>query len=114
MLYTMSKSCFGFYIFQSGNLEKLNKLVKFPEVLNLAPYMSGTSDKYPIYHLYAVVVHLNTMNAAYSGHYISYVKNFRGEWFRIDDSRVCYLTTLFVILTAISSFELLNWSGGLN
>ncbi|KAL8549234.1 hypothetical protein ACS0TY_008182 [Phlomoides rotata] len=77
--------------FRSGNLEKLNKLVKFPEVLNLAPYMSGTSDKYPIYHLYAVVVHLNTMGAAYSGHYISYVKNFRGEWFRIDDSRVSHV-----------------------
>ncbi|KAG8373428.1 hypothetical protein BUALT_Bualt11G0023300 [Buddleja alternifolia] len=74
--------------FRSGNSEKLNKLVKFPEVLNLAPYMSGTSDKYPNYHLYAVVVHLNTRNAAYSGHYISYIRDFRGDWFRIDDSRV--------------------------
>ncbi|KAK6150351.1 LOW QUALITY PROTEIN: hypothetical protein DH2020_015283 [Rehmannia glutinosa] len=73
--------------FRSGNLEKLNKLVKFPEVLNLSPYMSGMSDKYPIYHLYAVVVHLGLMNAAYSGHYVSYVKDFRGDWFRIDDSR---------------------------
>ncbi|KAI3462118.1 hypothetical protein Pfo_018781 [Paulownia fortunei] len=77
--------------FRSGNFEKLNKLVQFPEVLNLAPYMSGMSDKYPIYHLYAVVVHLNMMNAAYSGHYISYVKDFRGEWFRIDDSRVSHV-----------------------
>ena len=53
--------------------------------------MSGKSDKHPIYQLYAVVVHLNMANAAYGGHYISYVKNFRGEWFKIDDSKVCYL-----------------------
>ncbi|XP_011097488.1 ubiquitin carboxyl-terminal hydrolase 19 [Sesamum indicum] len=77
--------------FRSGNLEKLNKLVQFPEILNLAPYMSGMSDKYPIYDLYAVVVHLNAMNAAYTGHYICYVKDFRREWFRIDDSRVTHV-----------------------
>ncbi|KAI4328140.1 hypothetical protein L6164_020522 [Bauhinia variegata] len=74
--------------FQSGNFEKLNKSVQFPEVLNMAPFMSGTKDKSPVYSLYAVVVHLDVMNAAYSGHYVCYVKNFRGEWFRIDDSRV--------------------------
>lgn len=44
-----------------------------------------------MYHLYAVVVHLTTTNAAYSGHYICYVKNFSGEWFRVDDSKVCSL-----------------------
>ncbi|PIN16971.1 Ubiquitin carboxyl-terminal hydrolase [Handroanthus impetiginosus] len=77
--------------FRSGNSQKLNKLVQFPEILNLAPYMSRTNDKYPMYHLYAVVVHLNMMNAAFTGHYISYVKDFREEWFRIDDSRVSHV-----------------------
>ncbi|XP_042039381.1 ubiquitin carboxyl-terminal hydrolase 16-like [Salvia splendens] len=77
--------------FRSGTLGKLNKLVRFPEVLNLAPYMSGKSDKHPIYQLYAVVVHLNMVNASYGGHYISYVKNFRGEWFKIDDSKVSHV-----------------------
>lgn len=86
---------FWFYImyshtlyWQSGNFEKLNKSVQFPEVLNMAPYMSGTKDKYPFYNLYAVVVHLDIMNAAFSGHYVCYVKNIQGEWFRTDDSRV--------------------------
>ncbi|CAA2967806.1 ubiquitin carboxyl-terminal hydrolase 17-like [Olea europaea subsp. europaea] len=74
--------------FRSGNLGKLDKLVQFPEVLNLAPFMSGTNDKCPIYSLYGLVVHLDIMNAAYSGHYISYVKDFQGDWFRVDDSRV--------------------------
>ncbi|CAI8585831.1 unnamed protein product [Vicia faba] len=74
--------------FQSGNFEKLNKSVQFPEVLNMAPYISGLKDKSPLYSLYAVVVHLDSMNTAYSGHYVCYVKNIRGEWFRTDDSRV--------------------------
>ncbi|XP_068637483.1 ubiquitin carboxyl-terminal hydrolase 17-like [Aristolochia californica] len=74
--------------FQSGKFGKLNKMVKFPEVLDLAPYMSSTSDRSPIYRLYAVVVHLDIMNAAFSGHYICYVKNIQGKWFKIDDSVV--------------------------
>ncbi|XWS33387.1 hypothetical protein CRYUN_Cryun22dG0077900 [Craigia yunnanensis] len=74
--------------FQSGNFGKLNKSVQFPEVLDLAPYMSGTSDKAAVYNLYAVVVHLDVVNAAFLGHYVCYVKSFRGEWFRIDDSTV--------------------------
>ncbi|XP_050371388.1 ubiquitin carboxyl-terminal hydrolase 17-like [Argentina anserina] len=74
--------------FQSRNFEKLDKPVRFPEVLNLSPYMDGSSDKSSVYNLYAVVVHLDIMNAAYSGHYICYVKNSRGNWFKIDDSSV--------------------------
>ncbi|KAF5200887.1 Ubiquitin carboxyl-terminal hydrolase [Thalictrum thalictroides] len=73
--------------FQSGNFEKLNKSVQFPEILDLAPYMSGTSDKSPIYRLYAVVVHLE-LNDAFSGHYVCYVRIIQGKWFMIDDSKV--------------------------
>ncbi|KAK6257078.1 hypothetical protein QUC31_000537 [Theobroma cacao] len=74
--------------FQSGKFGKLNKAIRFPEILNLAPYMSGTSDKSPIYRLYGVVVHLDIMNAAFSGHYVCYVKNVQNKWFKIDDSTV--------------------------
>lgn len=74
--------------FQSGKFGKLNKSIKFPEILNLAPYMSGTSDKSPIYRLYGVVVHLDIMNAAFSGHYVCYIKNGQKKWFKIDDSTV--------------------------
>ncbi|KAF6144792.1 hypothetical protein GIB67_016866, partial [Kingdonia uniflora] len=58
-----------------------------PEFLNLAPYMSGSNDKSPIYKLYVVVVHLDVMNAAFSGHYLCYVRNIEGKWFKIDDSK---------------------------
>ena len=75
-------------LFQSGKFGKLNKPIRFPEILDLAPFMSGTSDL-PIYRLYGVVVHLDIMNAAFSGHYVCYVKNFQSRWFKVDDSVVC-------------------------
>ncbi|KAG5223345.1 hypothetical protein OIU76_002049 [Salix suchowensis] len=74
--------------FQSGKFGKLNKSIRFPEILDLAPYMSGTSDKSSIYRLYGVIVHLDVMNAAFSGHYVCYVKNIQNKWFKIDDSTV--------------------------
>ncbi|KAM7256836.1 hypothetical protein ACFE04_012577 [Oxalis oulophora] len=74
--------------FQSGKFGKLSKPIKFPEILDLAPYMSGTSDKSPVYRLYGVIVHLDIMNAAFSGHYVCYVKNIQNKWFKIDDSTV--------------------------
>ncbi|ONK64477.1 uncharacterized protein A4U43_C07F26480 [Asparagus officinalis] len=74
--------------FQSGKFGKLNKAVRFPEILDLAPYMSETDDKSPVYSLYAVVVHQDIMNAAFSGHYICYLKSTPGMWYKADDVRV--------------------------
>ncbi|KAL1817635.1 hypothetical protein ACET3Z_020209 [Daucus carota] len=74
--------------FQSGKFGKLSKSIKFPEVLNMTPFMSSTSDMSPIYRLYGVVVHLDIMNASFSGHYVCYVKNIQNKWFKIDDSSV--------------------------
>ncbi|KAL2473151.1 Ubiquitin carboxyl-terminal hydrolase 15 [Forsythia ovata] len=48
--------------------------------------MTGTDDIPPLYMLYGGVVHLDTLNASFSGHYISYVKDLQGNWFRIDDA----------------------------
>ncbi|KAK4276877.1 hypothetical protein QN277_014978 [Acacia crassicarpa] len=73
--------------FQSGKFGKLNKPIRFPEILDLAPFMSGTSD-IPIYRLYGIIVHLDVMNAAFSGHYVCYVKNSQNKWFKVDDSAV--------------------------
>lgn len=78
-----------FFPEQSGKFGKISKPIRFPEILDLAPFMSGTSDKSPIYKLYGVVVHLDVMNAAFSGHYVCYVKNLQNKWFKIDDSTVC-------------------------
>ncbi|XVE97287.1 hypothetical protein REPUB_Repub03eG0006700 [Reevesia pubescens] len=74
--------------FQSGRFGKLNKRVGFPETLDLTPYMSEDGDDTNLYKLYAVVVHVDMLNASFFGHYICYTKDFCGNWYRIDDCKV--------------------------
>lgn len=74
--------------FQEGRYGKINKWITFPDMLDMIPFMTGTRDIPPLYMLYAVVVHLDTLNASFSGHYVSYVKDMCGNWFRIDDTEV--------------------------
>ncbi|KAE8718916.1 Ubiquitin carboxyl-terminal hydrolase 19 [Hibiscus syriacus] len=78
----------AFKRFQSGRFGKLNKRVSFPETLDLTRFMSEDGDDTNVYNLYAVVVHVDMLNASYFGHYICYTKDFRGNWYRIDDSKV--------------------------
>lgn len=54
----------------------------------MLPYMSEKGDKPPSYLLYAVVVHVDMLNASFFGHYICYVKDSQGIWYKIDDSKV--------------------------
>ncbi|KDP33469.1 hypothetical protein JCGZ_07040 [Jatropha curcas] len=74
--------------FQSGRFGKLNKRVTFPETLDISPYTSEEGDGTDLYKLYAVVVHVDMLNASFFGHYICYVKDFRGNWYRVDDCKV--------------------------
>ncbi|CAM0951751.1 unnamed protein product [Alopecurus aequalis] len=74
--------------YQSGMFGKINKVIRFPEYLNLSSYMSTTDDYSPVYGLYAVVVHRDVNNAAFSGHYVCYVKDSQGKWHEMDDSQV--------------------------
>ncbi|CAL5335517.1 unnamed protein product [Camellia sinensis] len=74
--------------FQSGRFRKLNKRVTFPETLDLSPYMSEVGDGNDVYKLYAVVVHVDMLNASFFGHYICYTRDFCGKWYRIDDRKV--------------------------
>ncbi|XAR56388.1 Ubiquitinyl hydrolase 1 [Bertholletia excelsa] len=83
--------------FQEGNFGKINKCITFPDMLDMVPFMTGTEDIPPLYMLYAVVVHLDTLNASFSGHYISYVKDLQGNWFRIDDAEVRPVPISFVM-----------------
>ncbi|XP_077251016.1 ubiquitin-specific protease 15 isoform X2 [Tasmannia lanceolata] len=74
--------------FQTGKYGKINKCITFPDMLDMIPFMTGSGDSPPLYMLYGVVVHLDTLNASFSGHYVSYVKDLQGTWFRIDDTQV--------------------------
>ncbi|XP_034972464.1 ubiquitin carboxyl-terminal hydrolase 16 isoform X2 [Zootoca vivipara] len=97
------------------NLQKVNKHIKFPEVMDLAPFCSvkcknvveGSSRV--LYSLYGIVEHSGTMR---SGHYTAYVKtratnnqlsdlvlhgkigqsseteSSKGQWFHISDTHV--------------------------
>ncbi|KAF5949591.1 hypothetical protein HYC85_011584 [Camellia sinensis] len=73
--------------FQSERFRKLNKRVTFPETLDLSPYMSEVGDGNDVYKLYAVVVHVDMLNASFFGHYICYTRDFCGKWYRIDDCK---------------------------
>ncbi|KAF8110864.1 hypothetical protein N665_0078s0057 [Sinapis alba] len=74
--------------FKGGRYGKLNKRISFPETLDLTPYMSQGGEGLDVYKLYAVIVHLDMLNASFFGHYICYIKDFRGNWYRIDDSEI--------------------------
>ncbi|GLJ38124.1 hypothetical protein SUGI_0776120 [Cryptomeria japonica] len=74
--------------FKNGKFGKLNKHVTFPEFLDMSPFMSGTADEPPLYMLYAVIVHLDMLNASFFGHYVCYVKDLHGTWYKIDDTEV--------------------------
>ncbi|GER34397.1 ubiquitin carboxyl-terminal hydrolase family protein [Striga asiatica] len=74
--------------FQSGRFGKLNKRVTFPETLDLKLYLSESEDGNDIYKLYAVIVHIDMLNASFFGHYICYIKDLSGDWYRIDDCKV--------------------------
>ncbi|KAL9255243.1 Ubiquitin carboxyl-terminal hydrolase 16-like protein [Drosera capensis] len=75
--------------YRSGKFGKLNKSIKFPEILNFAPYMGeDSSDPSPVFRLYGVVVHLDIMNSTFSGHYMCYIRNAQRRWFAVDDSSV--------------------------
>ncbi|VVB08902.1 unnamed protein product [Arabis nemorensis] len=74
--------------FQGGRFGKLNKRISFPETIDLGPYTSSGGEGSDVYKLYAVIVHLDMLNASFFGHYICFVKDFRGNWYRIDDSEV--------------------------
>jgi ubiquitin carboxyl-terminal hydrolase 36/42 len=97
--------------YQMGRASKITKHVEFPERLDLTPYMSEDAphegETKPEYRLYGVVVHLDFMGSAHSGHYVAFVRlrggggrgGGRGEeedddegggdrWVKCDDGRV--------------------------
>lgn len=100
--FMVTERCSLFYKFvQSGRFGKLNKSVTFPETLNLSPYMSEVGDGMDTYKLYAVVVHVDMLNASYFGHYICYTKDLQGNWYKIDDCKVKMIIYFFHCLSIL-------------
>lgn len=68
--------------------------------------MSEAGDGTDMYKLYAVVVHVDMLNASFYGHYICYTKDFRGNWYKIDDCKVVlsllvYFSLLYVCVSCM-------------
>ena len=112
-------------LFQAGfNLRKVNKHIKFPEILDLAPFCTlkckNVAEEHTrvLYSLYGVVEHSGTMR---SGHYTAYAKtrtanthlsnlvlhgdipqdfemeSTKGQWFHISDTHVQAVPTTKVL-----------------
>ncbi|XP_011356502.1 ubiquitin carboxyl-terminal hydrolase 16 isoform X2 [Pteropus vampyrus] len=110
---------------QAGfNLHKINKHIKFPEILDLAPFCTlkcknvAEENTRVLYSLYGVVEHSGTMR---SGHYTAYAKartanshlshlvlhgdiphdfemeSTKGQWFHISDTHVQAVPTTKVL-----------------
>ncbi|XP_006753720.1 PREDICTED: ubiquitin carboxyl-terminal hydrolase 16 isoform X3 [Myotis davidii] len=110
---------------QAGfNLRKINKHIKFPEILDLAPFCTAKCKNVAeestrvLYSLYGVVEHSGTMR---SGHYTAYAKartansrlsdlvlrgdvpqdfemeSTKGQWFHVSDSHVQAVPTAKVL-----------------
>ncbi|CAK9060369.1 unnamed protein product [Durusdinium trenchii] len=73
---------------------KVTKIVPFPAILNLRPFLSSgaSGEGRPVeYELRAVIVHVDKAGYSHFGHYIAFVKcathrKNTFQWFRIDDS----------------------------
>ncbi|XP_063212317.1 ubiquitin carboxyl-terminal hydrolase 42-like [Chroicocephalus ridibundus] len=65
---------------------KIRKVVKYPECLDLRPYVSQTAGEPLLYSLYAVLVHSG--GSCHVGHYFCYTKASDGRWYQMDDSSV--------------------------
>ncbi|OBZ88895.1 Ubiquitin carboxyl-terminal hydrolase 36 [Choanephora cucurbitarum] len=86
MMLTVHLKRFAFDLHR-GYMRKITTDVQFPELLNMAPYVSPEkSIKQADYQLYAVLVHYG--HGCDSGHYIAYVKAPNGQWYLMDDDAV--------------------------
>ncbi|XP_053301855.1 ubiquitin carboxyl-terminal hydrolase 42-like, partial [Pleuronectes platessa] len=65
---------------------KIKEKVKYPEYLDMRPFMSQTQGEAQLYSLYAVIVHSGYSSRA--GHYFCYVKSSEGDWHEINDASV--------------------------
>ncbi|XP_054160451.1 ubiquitin carboxyl-terminal hydrolase 48-like [Oppia nitens] len=71
-------------------IRKLNSFFKFPDVLDLRPYLKSADSLTPqqtTYHLSAVLIHRGP--SANSGHYIAHIRDEKtGFWFKFNDESV--------------------------
>ncbi|CEP15723.1 hypothetical protein [Parasitella parasitica] len=86
MMLTVHLKRFAFDMFR-GCMRKITSYVRYPELLDMAPYTSQEKKiQKAEYSLYAVLVHQGY--SCDSGHYYAYIKAPNGQWNRMDDEDV--------------------------
>ena len=83
-----------------GGNDKDVHQVTFTEALDVTPYMwQGVEEQTNkvLYTLYAVIVH--TGRSMWGGHYLAYVKDSKGEWFKMNDHKVSPVSLTEVLRT---------------
>ncbi|XP_061079554.1 ubiquitin carboxyl-terminal hydrolase 42 isoform X2 [Conger conger] len=78
---TLSLSRFANY-----NGAKIAKDVRYPECLDMRPFMSQSHGEPLVYLLYAVLVHSGF--SCHAGHYYCFVKASNGQWYEMNDASV--------------------------
>ncbi|XP_076852082.1 ubiquitin carboxyl-terminal hydrolase 42-like [Brachyhypopomus gauderio] len=68
------------------NGSKIAKDVRYPEYLDMRPFMSQSHGEPQLYGLYAVLVHSGI--SCHAGHYYCYVKSGNGQWYKMNDASV--------------------------
>ncbi|XP_076851384.1 uncharacterized protein LOC143526217 [Brachyhypopomus gauderio] len=68
------------------NGSKIAKDVRYPEYLDMRPFMSQSHGEPQLYGLYAVLVH--SRFSCHAGHYYCYVKSGNGQWYKMNDASV--------------------------
>lgn len=72
---------------QTGRKKKLNSLVHFPEVLEMASYLRQEPSDENTYHLTGVLMHVGA--EANHGHYIAHIQEATtAQWFKFSDAQV--------------------------
>lgn len=74
-----------------GVSSKLDYHIDIPTILDVRNYVSSNVKvkNLPNYELFGIVCHLGNVN---TGHYLAYVKNINGSWFKFDDATITRVT----------------------
>lgn len=83
---TLHLKRFGYSLTYPSRMTKVNNMIDYPPVLDLAPYMTENASEGTRYRLFAVTNHHGS--SLHYGHYTSYVRGPDGAWYSADDEDV--------------------------
>lgn len=83
---TLHLKRFGYSMTYPSRMTKVNNMIEYPTILDVAPYMTEDASDGTRYRLFAVTNHHGS--SLHYGHYTSYVRGADGTWYSADDEDV--------------------------